>query len=303
MVNRVAFPLLWAVLFSSCSGSPPPRETSYLVDFRPVFAGTSRSNSLVASGPQKEAMKRVLVAPSLVFESSRSSVLEPKTVGPSGATVDTPWREDALGSPVSTRLSSLLLRHLASKGSVLVTPVASRRLALEAGCADKACPPATWVERMYLASQRTGVPAEDLPSAVLGIQALGMLPRKIYVVVEEMEGGKPTYQVRPRKSSMEESECEDDRWIRVPAIAFSAEMVSLKDGRLMARIDEERAVQPTVDYRRSFKLRPVRNNDALLCSTIFAAYDDVFQAVVEASEQQLPEVVQGVLSATIDPLY
>jgi len=280
---------------------------TYTVDFGPLFKAEARSNSVTPADRPRDLMKRVLLGPNLVFESSRASLDEPKTVGPANPTMESPWRDDALGMPVSVDMSSQLIRHLSSKGSVMITPVASRKWGSDHLCNKDYCPKGSWVERVFMQQQAQPagviVPPMDeneRPTSALAVRSLGLGARKIYVVVGEDEQG--TLQVRVRRSAKDKSACEADRWIMLPVIAFSAELISMKDGRLVARIDEERPTQPKVEFRRRFKQARSANDDRL-CRRIFGEYQDVYEEVAISVSEQLPSVMQGIFGKTLDPLY
>ena len=209
-------------------------------------------------------MRRVLLSPNLVFEASRSSLGEPDTRGPQGGTDETPNLRDALGTPVAIRLSSRLMAYLSEHGSVLLAPVVTRRWGFDWWCSgggnagndkNSGCPTTTWLERLILLNQKQNKPdaptdttkPDELPTAALAVRSIGISHRKIGVVaIEESPDGQVNF--RPRKASDKVMRCNLDD-VDVPVVQFSAEIVSIKDGRILARIDEVRMPQVTRDYK------------------------------------------------------
>jgi hypothetical protein len=209
---------------------PTPAVTA---DFRDVFAQRTTSNSVYAA-IEPGLLRRVMLSPNLVFESSRSSVDEPPTHGPQGAPPSTPNLADALGRPVDIWLSSALMSELTRRKAHLVAPAASRYWA---DVCDKTCNAGTWLERL-LVRYRTAKPGEleELPTAALAVRDLGLSWRESEVVATR-SGDDLIF--RPRQNPTDESACKPTT-VQVPQVRFSAELVSLRDGRILARIDETR---------------------------------------------------------------
>jgi hypothetical protein len=186
-------------------------------------------------------MRRVLLSPNLVFEASRSSTDEPRTYGPSGEDRDgSPDLPHALGRPVPITLSTILLRHLATRNKLAIAPAITRRWN---GCTDGAtCPPASWVERVLLQAQRARMEQmsaeerENFPDSVLAIRTFGPYAAEIPLVAIRNEGTK-TIELRKRRFPDEKSDC-DLPPMRTFGIALEAELLNIGNGTLIARIDE-----------------------------------------------------------------
>lgn len=261
--------LAGASMMAACITTHPrkpdaPKPTALkrrTVDFAQLFQGLN-SNS-VYTGSDRDMMERVLLSPNLVFESSRSSVDEPDTWGPkfderssSGA----PGLHNALGLPIDAKLSSLLMRHLVQSRprpgvqTQLLAPALTKKWDPQIWCGgrnQKDCFEATWVERLMLMHSKLpardgqsgyfpGSAQDEIPTIAFAVRFLGSYNRKVAVVVEELNGDLV---FRPRRSIVERSLCEFED-LEVPTAKFEAELVSLKTGRLIARVDETRFLTP-----------------------------------------------------------
>lgn len=212
------------------SDAPRPSDVTGTVDFQAIFTHCVASNSVYIDAHERSLMDRVMLSPNLAFESSRSSVEEPPTVGPDGATEETPNLPNALGRPISTFFSSRLMRYLNARGSSLVAPVVSRSWCT----AGDGCAQATWVERVLMMSRaapqsaaattRDGFP---LPTALLAIRELGLVSREVPYVVE-IEGTQ--YRVRPRVVGESSFGVCGNLHIRVPVSSASGEVISTTGG-------------------------------------------------------------------------
>jgi hypothetical protein len=260
-------------------------------------------------------MSRILVSPNLVFEASRSSLNEPKTIGPAAPPPGTPQGDDALGSPVTIAQSSRLLAHLTNKGSVVIAPVVTRRWSSEWWCNAAGCPQTTWVERLLLLRGATstaphsrsgdgsdsGTPAppmpvgspQDLPTSSLAVRTLGLTTHSVDIAVVETATG--AYDFVPRTSPSQPSLCPPHA-VYVPVIAFSAEIVSMLDGRLLARFDEARtpSISPPA---------PVSVGRQRFCDNAFAAYRAVSDKVVTEMYQHVATTTDEIFQHTLDLLY
>lgn len=300
-------------------------------DFSALFDSSAVSHSVYPMRGVKalygESMARVLLSPNLVFESSRSSVEAPRTAGPAGARAAEPDLQDALGRPIKVALSSLLLHYLAGKGSVLITPAISRKWLASPLCAANSptCAQSTWVERLLLA--RSDDPdANPIPTVAFAVREVGMANLDVPVVAKR--GRDRTISFHPRRSRNEDSIC-GDVTLSVPTVIFSAEIVSMRDGRLIARIDERRF--PTVEIPHAsidlVKFKPVERSayaqaqwgkpiveseytyvkewtqKTIYCKESLRAYKNILRDAEKAMARDLPETVAKILTESLDELY
>lgn len=273
-VSRLSVVSMSVLLASGCQtvrvAKPDPIRAT--VDFAVLIESQNRKGSAL-NNPEAGMMRRVLLTPSLVFESSRSSAIEPGVIGPpDGKEVEL---GDALGRRVDFRYSTELIRYLTKKQSTLLVPAISKRwdprtnnFWLNPSISDL-----TWIERLMQASVdpaqyksfmqevpagdekdkdktktvRVVVPAvapnaSDLPTAALAARSLGLTINRIpVVVVENPQTG--IIEVRQRYTARQSSMCSPKMEVPVPSVSFQAEFVSIRDGRLLARIDDIRAVK------------------------------------------------------------
>jgi len=243
-----------AIWLSACSQQPPPPppppnaprppDLDGEVELQEVFAFRAVSNSVYLESRERSLMDRVMLGPNLMFESSRSSVAEPNTVGPTDLPPGAPDLPNALGHGISTYFSSRLMRYLIAHGSTLVAPAVTRTWcgALEG------CPQATWVERVLMMSrttpQATGAAAGardgfPLPTSMLAIRDLGVVFRDVPYFVERVGN---QWQVRPKRASDPDTGACRGLRVSIPVAAVSGELISSNGGHVVARVDEARAL-------------------------------------------------------------
>lgn len=312
--------LAWLAMSGCRRGAPPapqsasrPPDLHATVDFSGLFVAdpSGLQRSVTADVPDG-FMRRVLLSPNLVFESSRATVAEGATVGPSEGSGAEPHLGNALGAPIGAEYSSLLMRQLHQRGSQMIAPAILRRWCHE----DDACAAASWVERALLltATDRLGA---DAPTAALAVRELGWAGVRVRVIVdEERSGGQVRVALRPASSAGTSGRCPS---LELPVVAyrFSAELLALPSGEVVARIDERRpvAIPPeaaTVTVRHS-TTRAIEARDGLgrsyvesyrpehvLCDEIAGAYDRMLQGV--GSRASLETLIAMVAEA-LAPLY
>jgi hypothetical protein len=240
-------------------------------NFALLFNRHVRANSVYLA-KEPGLMKRVLLSPNLVFESSRSSVEEPPIVP-----VFSGELHYAYGSAVAFSMSSILMQYLSLKGSELLAPVVTRRWDSGWWCAAKDCRPTTWIERIlmqghYHAIDKDGKPIRDtgdkndhelnLPTAALAVRAFAEGPDD-FTAIASYDPSAHELIFRPQQAGAEPSVCKP-RKFNVPAVLFQAEMVSITNGRILARIDEERT--PDV-----LRVVPLKREYAVLNTSVTAA--------------------------------
>jgi hypothetical protein len=218
---------------------PRPQAKLETVSFTTLFNQVVYSSPAFPNAPVDRAlMQRVLVSPNVVFESSRSSLAEAVVTGPPASQPAAPGMGHALGKPISAQLSGMLLRFLMSKGTVVLAPAVMRRWCGE-GCAVN-----SWVERLLLLyrvgakgiePERVGDPAM-LPTSLLAVRQLeaGPSPLDVYVV-RNREHQRMEVKLHPGEGDSILCYLPE---VPVPAVWFQAEMVSIRDGRILARVDE-----------------------------------------------------------------
>jgi hypothetical protein len=317
---------------------PKPADESGIANFEALFEQKVLSRSVYPKPKDPELLRRVLLGPNLVFESSRSSLEEPRTIGPANAATPAPDMQDALGGPIAIELSSALMKYLSDKGSVLLAPAVTRRWSWEWWCTPSWCPKTTWVERLILMGQKppatgaspsTEFRAEDLPTAALAVRRLGTWSQKMDVVAEAA-AERSEIVFRPRRSKDEPSVCPTIS-LEIPVVAFMAEIVSLKDGRILARIDEQRTPRLTADFKLSISTkswkpktdkgyttydastnRPVGGGYVYVsdwtaedrgCASAQEAYKELVELAYRQRDAQLASTVGEILSVGLDPLY
>jgi hypothetical protein len=269
-------------------------------------------------------MRRLMVGPNIVFESSRSSLAEPNTVGPANPTPSAPDQANALGSSVSIGDSSRLLRYLVERGTVVVAPVISRIWCVGA----ENCAQASWVERTIMmaraAPQATTAEAAGardnqfmLPTAMLAVRYLGSSNFERPMVVEEGAGGQ--YTVRIAQYDSEPTQCRGLRLV-VPYVTFSAEVISTATGQVIARLDEVRAIATQAATQRQVQVRSWQPVEArlpysegvhvyvgswtpvpMLCEQITSQYATLRREIGEAADTSA--TVQDLIQTSLDPLY
>lgn len=242
--------------------SRPPDETG-TISLATLASSSTLSRSVFTQPRERDLMSRVLLSPNVVFESSRSSGAEPKTIGPRGGSDATPNLEDALGRPVEISLSTRLMEYLSGRGTLMLAPAITRRFSDYWWCSDvNKCPQATWVERLMMlyglkrwnidpeAKGREGPPPtneprpQDLATAALAVRELDLSVREATAVVELT--GPAQYEIRLRRGPNDNPGVCGDVTVKVPMVNFQAELISMKDGRLLARINEARSPKTQV---------------------------------------------------------
>ena len=226
---------------------PPPNRVTRTANFALLFNRHVRGNSVYLA-KEKGLMQRVLLSPNLVFESSRSSVDEPAIVPYFRGEID-----HAFGQGVTFAMSSILMQYLSLKGSDLLAPVVTRRWDSGWWCGAKDCRPTTWVERIimqghYHAVDANGKPIKDatdkddretnLPTAALAVRTFAQGPDD-FTAIATYDPAAHELIFRPQQNLYDESVCKP-RKFSVPAVLLQAEMVSITNGRILARVDEER---------------------------------------------------------------
>lgn len=343
MVKRCPVVVL-VVAFQACvtvrTEPPRPSPVHATLDLGPLLEQQTQNGTVVLDR-EPSLMRRVLLGPNLVFESSRSSALESPVSGSEGD------RElslkNAIGIPVRIVYSSMLLRAMAERSSALVVPAISKRWErLFCTEKDKDCQ-GTWVERLMLAvaeslrrqdNDKNGAPAE-LPTSAMAVRMLGLATIPIAVVVNE--NPKTGFvEVRQRATASQPSMCGQDMQIPVPSIGFQAELVSLKDARLLSRINDVRPVQVSPSWVQqqidmtavSPVLEPGRPGKApfvaewrqdaqtcragadgkticvaVVCDSIHAAVSRLLEELKVNERKYAWETMKEILKNNLDPLY
>lgn len=231
-----------AICFGSCIKYPPrvrsaPKpDTDFItVDFSAVFQSASWSDNQFFEPKQPGVMKHVLLGPNLVHSSSRSTLAEPATEGP-----EQDGLNDAVGRRVEPRLSGKLMQFLNKRGSRIYAPAVTRRWCK----GNPQCESATWVERVLMLRKNSekspdavtiGAAGDVLPTVALAIERLEIGWRLLDVVIEKRDN---SLVVVPRTSMSQSTECSNIVSIEVPVVELSAEILSLDDGRVLARVHD-----------------------------------------------------------------
>jgi hypothetical protein len=317
--------------------APPPRPATAIMtaDFRALFVVEARSRSVYMPTRDPDWGKRVLLGPNLVFEASRGALGEPPA-GAADAVALAPEQHDALGAPVDVALSSQLLVYLASKGSTVLAPAVVRRWSPEGGCAKDACAPMTWVERALLAQRahaggtKDAPRVDELPTAMLAVRQLGRTTTPTDVIVQE-DGA--TLRYRFRGAQTDASVCPPMSF-DVPVVAFEAEIVSVRDGRILARIQETRQIAiPSQAWTEIEAFVPAENPEAVTALRQYAdivshgqwssplprvpywlrtdvrcrngedAFRRIAQQVVEHADAEQDAAVTQMLAKALDPMF
>ena len=274
-----------------------PSSEEVTLDFSPLFEQARKSHSVVSGGISRDHLRRVLLSPNLVFESSRSSLKEPQTHGPKKSKSGAPNLKRAVGRPVKMRLSTALIDFLTNRGTTVITPVISRAWQQYGWCSSDAswCNPGTWVERVMMLYQKTharegasrsedsaatsdagklksgqkqtdeshaapqeALSAEDAPTAAFAVRTLGVKFLERNIAVSETPDGYEVEFRRPGGSSA----C-PAMSVKFPYVFFEAELVSLRDGRLLMRVDERRTLDGPATTEVSFqahKYSPIKES-------------------------------------------
>ncbi len=290
--------------------APEPRTG--MVEFGALFQPLVVNRSVVPAGRIPEGlMTRVLLGPNLVFEASRSSLKEPPTRGPESPPPTAPLQADALGDPVDIELSSLLMRYLVNHASTLIAPAVVRRY-MDWRCVKDVCSDTgmTWVERLLWQHQQRALDpqaarGEPLPTVALAVRKLGTSPRTVDAVVR-VENNVLTY--RPRSSPTEESMCPEVK-LAVPVVAFTAEVLDPRDGRIVARIDDERAIVPpktsfNIHLTRIVPLHspPYWKQEVITCESAQERFSALARDLLGATGEALKTPVVSMFEAGLRPL-
>jgi hypothetical protein len=319
--------------------SVPTNETKQ-VSFAPLVQQRVVSNSFYSRTKEANLMDRVLLGPNLVFESSRSSLKEPNVVPP-GA----PPQDKAIGDGVHFPHSAVLMSYLATEhNSKVLAPVLTRRFSCDWWW--NGCPEMTWMERLMMLSQSPSstttkeggkettvtwggrnVLTADVPTVAMAVRQLGINSRRFAVTVQM--NAKGDIEFKPRADPHEPSLCEASLTVDVPMITFQAEFVSMKDGQILARIDEERSPSVTLDTRRvvpSVSYTPVTDTGFTiyrdgepydgkytyvkafetrneLCSNSLRAFGEVSTELQRILLAQVKPALTDLFRVTMDPLY
>lgn len=357
--HRLVYPTLAlvAALSTGCAltiyrprkaDAPMPATVTANLDMAPAFTHTVISRSVYTMPKDPHLMRRILLSPNLVFESSRSSLDEPPTIGPKGAKAPAPDLKDALGEPVSISLSTELLQFLSQHGSEVIAPVVTRRWYDQWwDCPGKTCPQATWVERLLLLRHAVVTPRPegtkgtkgptlapmpklgDLPTVALAVRVLDGGTWNVPVVVTHaLKGGG--YVLEKKAGSSGASLC-PGLSVSIPALIFQAELVSMKDGRILARIDEMRSPAASGDMQTDVVARdydPVKkigytewvdgdpNPTAqgysytaswtpknVLCQNVLQAFQTKSATALKEMKQHLRKAAMQMFAKALDPLY
>ncbi len=226
----------------------PPRPTvkTAVVNFSRMLEGQKDiSDGVPPRKDSKALMRRLLLSPNLVFESSRSSVTEAKSIGGTDETLETePEKKYAVGSKIQPDLSAALMRYLRRKGSMLVVPAILRSFGHDDCMPSDSCPHMSWVERLLLARQtavknqeKQGLSPGLLPTGAFAVRNLSVSQIPVELIVMKDEIG--TLLVQPQTFMEEKSLCEK-MVLGVPSLHFSVEVISALDGQIITRIDRKK---------------------------------------------------------------
>lgn len=333
-----------------------PANEIRVVTFAPLVQQRVISNSFYSRTKEPGVMDRVLLGPNLVFEASRSSLEEPDVWPPGGPgsagganakeKADIAGRlRDALGYPVEFPNSAILMQYLSSeRSSKVLAPVVTRRFSHE-WCWPN-CPKTTWMERLMLLYQRPSsttskeggkestvtwagreLKPDELPTIALAVRSMGISGARVPVTVALNDKGEVEF--RPRVDAAEPSLCQADMTMAVPMINFQAELVSMKDGQVLARIDEERSPTIALDPRRKVvaaKNTPITEQafteyqdgkpyagqytyvksytrQEVLCANALAAFREVSGDLYRKLQSGAKPALLELLRTTLDPLY
>jgi hypothetical protein len=203
----------------------------------------ARTASYYARSSEHALARRVAIGSNLVFESAQSAIPEPPTTGPRD-----PALVNALGTPVHPALGATLLNLLASKQIEVYPPEAIRAIGTDASC-EKGCGASTWVERwiqgLHGASARQ---AEEFPAVALAVREFRLSVVKLELAIyKDQKTGELSLGV----ASADRPAACPTAVVEVPSIVLGAELISLRDGHLMAHIDEFRSIRPARNLVRS----------------------------------------------------
>lgn len=232
------------------------------VDFSPVFDDMSVSDSFVFRAARDVELNTMMVSPNTVLETSRSSLEEPEVQGPDSNDVETPNLDHAMGYPIKTHHSSALLRMLDDYGITIVAPVMSFRWYSHACWNTDECRIGTWVERVlhmhrnYVEEQgddggslfeiqepdsdgESGVHDADLATTAFGVRSLGIYRQGVTVSVLPSDRG---WMIEPGYDE-DQSVCQPIT-VRMPVARFEGEVLELREGNMVARIQETMSLVP-----------------------------------------------------------
>ena len=223
------------VFMTGCASiQPPPEPEKVPVNFDVVFAQVDNSETVVTRPVDRARMQRVLLSPNIVFESSRSSLRDPWTVGPRDSQADPNHLEDAVGAPVDIPLSTALIRYLETQDTVMVAPAISRVLEGEAN--ESPMRYGTWVEtimRFHSPKNASAFEDQELPTTAFAVRHLGLRWQEVFVDVERLGDRYRAFPSQPGGTKV----CRNLR-VEVPVLVFEAELLNLDDGQIFARVSE-----------------------------------------------------------------
>jgi len=226
--------LVGAIALSACATSPKsaptPDDPVETLDISAIFSDEP-SRTILFGVAESGILARVIAAPNVVLSASRSTIPEGQVVGPADTETTTPT---AIGDIVDPTLSGALLDYLSIRGTTLIAPAIIRRWVACDSCTS------SWVERILgLARKRDGklldsIAENDLPTAILAIETLEIEERTITLVLEQADQG---YRIRRQATRHDVGLCADLK-ITLPVVLLRGEVLSVRDGRLVSRLDE-----------------------------------------------------------------
>jgi hypothetical protein len=233
----------------SCVPLPPSKPkpvdaTHNNIDFTALFtnAAFSRSASYYTASAE-HGVRRVAVSPNLVFETSHTGIKEPEPAGPQEE-----GGGDAQGKAIQSVARAPFLAFLGAHQLEVFPPAAARAFGGDVSCGARSCGDATWFERWLMVFRTsTAKQLEDAPTVAIAVREFGIGSVKLDVVVTtEKDGALSATVADPTKPSACAASAAE-----FPAFVLRAEVLSLKDGHLIAHIDESRPLQPVSSLKRN----------------------------------------------------
>jgi hypothetical protein len=204
-----------------------------------------------------------------------------------------------------------LLNLLGSEQVEVYPPISSRS---SAGCDKSGACDGTWVER-WIQLVRAGSPksGEDLPAVVFAVRELGVGSVRVDLAIsKDAASGDLSLVVA---SSSQAFRCPAVT-MEVPTLVFAAEAISLRDGRLLAHLDEIRPLRPDGDLTRTIvamesvtwergessnRARSLPTNRDVECPNAWKAVASAFDEVRRSAATAMP-AVDLLLKSTLAPL-